>query len=130
MAVCWSNFKTLFVDSGLDFNLDQEDMANYYSLYITLMKFWTDKFSSKILNINYENFVNDFETSTKKILGHLDLQWEKQVKEYDKTDRIVRTASFQQVRNKIKKNTSLEWEKFSDYLNPMKKILAKNNIKF
>ncbi len=130
MAVCWSNFKTFFVDSALDFNLDQEDMANYYSLYVTLMKFWADKFNSKILNINYENFVNDFETSTKKILGHLDLQWEKQIKEYDKTDRIVRTASFQQVRSKIKKNTSLEWVKFSDFLDPMKKILAKNNIKF
>ena len=60
----------------------------------------------------------------------MDLQWEKQIKEYDKTDRIVRTASFQQVRNKIKKNTSLEWLKFSDFLDPMKKILAKNNIKF
>ena len=37
MAVCWSNYKTHFVDSGMDFNLSQEDVAKYYKLYLNLM---------------------------------------------------------------------------------------------
>ena len=39
MAVCWSNYKTSFVDSGMDFNLSQQDIAKYYSLYFDLMNF-------------------------------------------------------------------------------------------
>ena len=69
MAVCWSNYKTSFVDSGMDFNLSQQDIAKYYSLYLDLMNFWKSKYGSKILNINYENFVNDFVNSSKEILN-------------------------------------------------------------
>ena len=130
MAVCWSNYKTLFVDSGMDFNLNQEDTANFYVLYSNLMKFWSKKFSKKIFNVNYDNFVKDFENQTKEILSNLRLDWEEQQKNYLKTHRVVMTASFQQVREKIKKNTSTEWEKYNDYLAPMKKILQNNGIKF
>ena len=38
MAVCWSNYKTLFVDNGLDFSLSQEDMAKYFILYKNFLK--------------------------------------------------------------------------------------------
>ena len=63
----------------MDFNLSQQDVANYYSMYLELMKFWKEKFSNKILNINYEIFVQDFEKNTKKIIDYLDLKWEKKI---------------------------------------------------
>jgi tRNA A-37 threonylcarbamoyl transferase component Bud32 len=130
MAVCWSNYKTLFVDSGLDFSLSQENTAKYYILYNDLMKFWFKKFNNQIININYEDFVQDFELQTKNILLKLNLDWEDELRNYEKTHRVVKTASFNQVRDKIKKNTSKQWEKYSDYLKPMQKILKNNQIKF
>jgi len=130
MAVCWSNYKTLFVDSGLDFSLSQEDMAKYYVMYNDLMSFWVKKFKSQIINIKYEDFVQNFEVQTKNILLEINLNWEDDLRNYEKTNRAVRTASFQQVRGKIKKNTSKQWEKYSDYLKPMQKILKNNQIKF
>ena len=130
MAVCWSNYKTLFIDSVMDFSLTQEDVAGYYNLYYDLMNFWSEKYNDQILNVNYEDFVKDFELSTKKILFFLNLNWEDQLKNYEKSDRVVATASFDQVRGKIVKNTSKEWEKFSKFLHPMQKILKNNKIKF
>ena len=130
MAVCWSNYKTLFIDSVMDFSLSQEDVANYYVLYDNLMKFWSEKFKEKILNINYEDFVNDFETNTKKILKILNLDWEDQQKNYEKNLRAITTASFEQVRSKIQKDTSKQWKRFSDYLEPMQETLKINQIKF
>ena len=130
MAVCWSNYKTHFVDRGMDFNLSQEDIAKYYKLYAELMKFWGKKFSKNFLNIKYESFVRDYEENTKKILDYLDLKWEKQMKNYQKTDRVVTTASYQQVRNKIKKNTSNEWKKYGNYLSKMQETLTREKIKF
>ncbi len=130
MAVCWSNYKTSFVDSGMDFNLSQQDIAKYYSLYLNLMNFWKSKYTSNILNINYENFVNDFVSNSKEILKFLDLKWEDKIKNYNKNTRPVTTASFQQVREDIKKNTSIAWKKYSNYLNPMQDTLKNMKIKF
>ena len=130
MAVCWSNYKTSFVDSGMDFNLSQKDIAKYYSLYFDLMNFWRIKYAKNILNINYENFVNDFENNSKEILNFLDLNWEDQIKNYNKNMRPVTTASFQQVREVIKKNTSLAWKKYTNYLTPMQETLNRMKIKF
>ena len=130
MAVCWSNYKTSFVDYGMDFNLSQQDIAKYYSLYFDLMNFWKSKYKKNIFDVNYENFVNDFENNSKKILNFLDLKWEDQIKNYDKNMRPVTTASFQQVREGIKKNTSLAWKKYSNYLKPMQETLNSMNIKF
>jgi len=130
MAVCWSNYKTNFIDQGMDFNLSQEDTANYYVLYLEMMRFWSKKFDKNILNINYDDFVKNFELNSKYILNYLKLDWENNLKNYDKKKRAVITASYQQVRGKIIKNTSQTWKKFSSYLNPMLKILKDNQIKF
>ncbi len=130
MAVCWSNYKNFFLDSGLDFNLNQRDVAEYYSMYLKLIDFWTAKYKKNILDIQYEMFVKNFETNTKKILEYLNLQWENQLLQYQKTNRPVTTASHQQVREKIKMNTSEEWKKYKNYLEPMQIVLKNKKIKY
>ncbi|RPG59500.1 MAG: sulfotransferase family protein [Flavobacteriales bacterium TMED235] len=130
MAVCWSNYKNFFVDNGLDFNLTQSDVAQYYSMYLNLMDFWKAKYKNNIVEIQYEIFVKNFESNTKKILEYLNLQWEDQLLQYQKTNRPVTTASHQQVREKIKMNTSEEWKKYKNYLEPMQEVLRNKNIKY
>lgn len=130
MAVCWSNYKTHFVDVGMDFNLSQQDVAHYYSLYLKLMEFWEQQFKGKIFHISYEKFVQDYESNTKKILSFLDLEWEDEMRNYENNDRVVTTASYQQVREKIKKNTSNEWKKYKDHLLIMQETLKSKQIDF
>ncbi len=130
MAVCWSNYKTLFTDRGMDFTLSQDSIAEYYHLYVDLMNYWNIKYPRKIINIDYDNYVKNFETDTKSILNYINLEWEEKIKSYDKTNRVVTTASFQQVRGKIKKDTSKGWRKYSDNLIRMQKVLAKFKINF
>lgn len=130
MAVCWSNYKTLFTDRGMDFTLSQDSIAEYYHLYVDLMNYWNIKYPRKIINIDYDDYVKNFETDTKSILNYLNLEWEEKIKSYDKTNRVVTTASFQQVRGKIKKDTSKGWRKYSDNLIRMQKVLVKFKINF
>lgn len=130
MAVCWSNYKTLFTDRGMDFTLSQESIAEYYHLYVDIMNYWNNKYNKTLLNIDYDNYVKNFEKDTKSILNFLNLEWEEKIKSFDKTNRVVTTASFQQVRGKIKKDTSKEWKKYSDNLNRMQQALAKFKINF
>jgi hypothetical protein len=130
MAICWSNYKINFPDPGMDFSLSQKDTAKYYVLYDDLMKFWLDKLKEKIININYESFVNDFENETKNLVSKLDIKWEENLKYFSKNIRPVQTASLLQVRGTIKKNTSDEWKKYKDHLKIMQETLDSAKIKY
>ena len=88
--------------------------------------------------VKYEDFSNDLIeksnqikfTDLKLIFKNLNLQWENQVRDYHKVMRPVKTASYQQVREKIKKKTSDEWRIYQTYLEPMQKSLKSYNIEY
>ena len=130
MAVCWSNYKINFRDSGMEFTLSQEDLAEYYILYHELMNFWKSLFDKKIININYENFVKDYEKNTRDIINNLDLKWEDGIKNYKNIDKPVATASLHQVRGKILKNTSDQWKQYRENLFKIQTLLKSKNINF
>ena len=130
MAVCWSNYKINFRDTGMEFTLSQEDLGEYYVLYHELMKYWLTRFDKSIINVDYENFVLDYEEYSKKIINKLSLNWEENIKNYNKSVRPVETASLHQVRGKILKNTSEQWRKYKEYLTTTQEILKLNKINF
>ena len=130
MAICWSNYKSNFNSTGMAFTLNQEYIAEYYLLYRDLMKFWKEKYSEKIINVNYENLVENFEDEVKKLFSNLNLKWETQLFDFHKNVRPVETASFLQVRSKIYQRSSEQWKKYEKYLSKMLNVLVSNNIKF
>ena len=130
MAICWSNYKSNFNSTGMGFTLSQEYTAEYYLLYKDLMKFWHERYPEKIINVNYENFVENFEEEVKKLFVKLNLNWEEQLYDFHKNERPVETASFMQVRSKIYKKSSEQWKNYKKYLTTMTDILSKNNIEF
>ena len=130
MAICWSNYKSNFNSTGMGFTLNQEFTAEYYLLYRDLMNFWNERYREKIINVNYENLVENFEEEVEKLFAKLDLNWEKQLYDFHKNERPVETASFMQVRSKIYKKSSDQWKNYKKYLLPMTDILSAKNIKF
>ena len=131
MAVCWSNYKSNFLNNGgMEYSHKQEDIAEFYIEYHELMLFWNKKYSGKIINLDYEKLVQNFNEEIKNLFLKLDLKWEHKVLEFYKNNRAVETASFMQVRNKIYKDSSEQWKKYKKYLKPMMNILNSNNIKF
>ncbi len=130
MAICWSNYKSNFNSIGMGFTLNQEYTAEYYLLYKDIMKFWNEKFPEKIINVNYEILVENFEKEVRALFAKLDLNWENQLYDFHKNERPVETASFMQVRNKIYKKSSDQWKHYKKYLTSMTDILNKNNIEF
>ena len=130
MAICWSIYKSEFNNPDMAFTYKQEYIAEFYSLYRDLMNFWNNNYPNQIINIVYEEFIDDYENNTKKIFQELELDWENHLLEFYKNKRPVETSSFQQVRKKIYKNSSEEWKKYKAYLSPMIDILLKNKIEF
>lgn len=115
-ATCWSNFKQYFVSDSIGYCYELKDLVTFYSLYQDLMEFWQSEYSGRIYNLNYESLTTSQESETRKLIEHLDLSWEETCLSPQNNDRIVRTASQQQVRQKVYQGSSEAWRKYESFL--------------
>ena len=126
MDICWSNYKQNFTASNLAFSYNLKNLAEFYNMYIEYMNFWKKTLGEKnILNIQYENFTENFEDEVKKLLNFCDLNWSTNCVEFYKSNNSVATASLAQVRQPIYKTSVASWKNYSPYLEDLKKNLKK-----
>jgi tetratricopeptide (TPR) repeat protein len=123
LACCFSNFKQLFA-KGQEFTYSFEDIGRYYRSYIELMRHWDAVLPGKILRVQHEDVVDDLEGNVRRILEFCDLPFEPQCVEFYKTERSVRTASSEQVRQPIFKDGLDQWRHFDPWLGPLKEALG------
>ena len=117
IATCWSNYKHYFAQSGLGYCYDLQDVVSYYELYKDLMKLWQSNYGDRIYNLNYETLTTNQEKETRQLIEHLNLNWEDACLSPHLNKRSVRTASEQQVRQKVYQGSSEAWRKYEPYLN-------------
>jgi hypothetical protein len=105
---CLGNYKQLW-GKGQHFTYDVFELAAYYQEYHSLMKHWHEVLPGKVLDVHYEETVTDLETQVRRILEHCGLPFEEQCLRYYETDRAIRTASSEQVRQPIYKGALGRW---------------------
>ena len=131
MAVCWSNYKSNFFDNpGMDYAHKLESVAEYYTIYNEMMNFWRQKYPESLIEIDYDQFVLDYEKNSKLLIEKIGLSWEDEILKFYENDRVVETNSLLQVRSKVYKDSSQNWKKYEKHLIPIMEILKNNNIKF
>ena len=116
-ATCWSNYKQYFVSNSLGYCYDLMDVVEYYELYKDLMEFWQSEYSGRIYNLNYEHLTADQENQTRKLIKNIGLNWEEACLLPHENKRSVRTASSQQIRQKVYQGSSEAWRKYEPFLN-------------
>ncbi len=116
-ATCWSNYKSYFASESIGYCYELDDIITYFGLYKDLMEFWQSVYSSKIYKLNYEDLTIDLEKQARELIKYLNLNWEDSCLSPQKNERSVRTASQQQVRQKVYKGSSEAWRKYESYLN-------------
>jgi tetratricopeptide (TPR) repeat protein len=123
VAVCWSNYKTYFTAPGLEFSFGQEDVANYYHLYTSLMAFWRQLYPDRFIEVCYEHLTENQAAESRRISEHLGLPWEEEILNFQNNTRSLPTASSLQIRKKMYTGSSLEWKKFQRWIRPMTELL-------
>jgi tetratricopeptide (TPR) repeat protein len=126
MACCFSNFKQLFA-AGQEFTYGIEDIARYYRSYVELMGHWDEVLPGKVLHVQYEQVVEDLEGEVRRILEFCGLDFDPACLEFYKTERSIRTASSEQVRQPIFKAGVDQWRSYEAWLEPLKRALAGND---
>ena len=123
MACCFGNFKQLFA-GGQDFTYDLGEMGRYYLAYVELMRHWDRVLTGKVLRVQYEDVVNDLESSVRRILDFCGLPFEAACLEFHRTERTVRTLSSEQVRRPIYRQGLEQWRNYEPWLGPLKAALG------
>jgi tetratricopeptide (TPR) repeat protein len=123
MGCCFSGFKQLFAE-GQEFTYGLEEIGHYYSDYVRLMDHWDTVLPGKVLRVTYENVVADLEGEVRRMLAFLELPFEDDCLNFHQTERAVRTASSEQVRQPIFRSGVDQWENFSPWLNPLRAALG------
>jgi tetratricopeptide (TPR) repeat protein len=123
MACCFSNFKQLFA-SGQEFTYSTLDIARYYRTYLELMRHWDSVLPGRILRVWHEDVVDDLEANVRRILDFCGLEFEPACVEFHKTERSVRTASSEQVRQPIFREGLDQWRHYEPWLTPLKDALG------
>jgi hypothetical protein len=73
-----------------------------------------------VLRVCYEDVVEDLEGNVRRILEFCGLRFEAACVEFYKTERSVRTASSEQVRQPIFREALFQWRNYEPWLGPLR----------
>ena len=120
---CLGGYKQLF-SRGQNFTYDMLDLAHYYQQYDSMIKHWHKVLPGKILDVHYEETVEDLDSQVRRILDFCRLPFEQSCIDYHQTDRAVKTASSEQVRQPIYKGALGTWRHYEEFLGLWKEQLG------
>lgn len=121
---CLSCFSKLFGDE-LNWSYDLGELGRYYRQYRDMMEHWEDMLPrGAILDVQYENVVDDLEGQARRLLDHCGLPWDPACLSFYETKRAVRTASVAQVREPIYRRSVGKWRPDDAVLRPLLDGLA------
>ena len=115
---------TIRFEASQDFTYDLTDLGRYFRLYERLVDHWRRVLPAKLLDVRYEDVVDDLEGSARRLLDFCGLEWNDACLEFHKNDRIVRTASAIQVRQPIYRTSVERWRHYERHLGPLIEALG------
>lgn len=120
---CLSCYFTSFADQ-ISFANRLDTLGRYFLDYHRLMQHWHEVLPIDILDLHYEEMVDDTQGQVRALLDHCGLPWEDACLDFHRTDRGVRTPSRWQVRQPIYRGSVQRWRNYEQELAPLREILA------
>ena len=119
---CLGSYKQLFAQ-GQPFSYDLVELGEYYLEYDRLMKHWHEVLPGNVLEVHYEEVVADLEGQVQRLLDHCGLPWEDACLRFHETERAVKSASSEQVRQPIYSTSLNTWRRYERHLGPLIEVL-------
>ncbi len=88
------------------------------------MRHWKEVLPGRILTVHHEDVVADLEGTVRRILDYCDLPFEPGCLEFHNTERSVRTASSEQVRRPLFRESLDQWKHYERWLSPLQTALG------
>ena len=123
VACCFSNFKQYYA-RGQNFSYGLEEMGHFYRDYVELMAHFDEVLPGRVHRVFYEQTVADTETVVREVLDYCGLDFEPGCLRFFDSQRPVRTASSEQVRQPIYTEGTEQWLNYEEWLGPIKPVLG------
>jgi len=123
LASCFSNFKQHFALGQL-FSYGLENIGGFYRDYVELMAHYDAVLPGRVHRVFYERMVEDTEHEVRRLLDYCGLPFDEACLRFYENDRIVRTASSEQVRRPIYREGVDHWRNYEPWLGPLKAALG------
>ncbi|WP_341207211.1 sulfotransferase [uncultured Sphingomonas sp.] len=122
-ACCFSNFKQHFA-RGQGFSYALDDMGRYYRDYVRMMAHIDAVQSGRVHRVIHEELVDAPEPHIRALLDACGLPFDAACLSSHRTERAVRTASSEQVRQPIFRGGDRAWRPFAAHLAPLEQALG------
>ena len=131
MDTVLSNFRQLFSTkfSYYNYAYNQKDIARYYLMFCDIMDRWQALLPEHLLQVRYEELVENQEMMTRLILEHCELPWDDACLEFENNSAPVATASAVQVRQPLYNKAVSRWKHYAQQLEPAQLTLEAAGIK-
>ncbi|MGH8251114.1 MAG: tetratricopeptide repeat-containing sulfotransferase family protein [Steroidobacteraceae bacterium] len=123
LDACLSCYRQLFA-KGQNFTYDLTEIGEYYLQYQRLMDHWSAVMPGRVLTVQYEEVVGDFEAQARRLLDFCGLAWEDACLRFYESDRPVRTPSAEQVRQPIYDRSVGHWLNYERHLGELVAVIA------
>lgn len=124
LEMCLSCFIAQLDTRNHPFSTEIEDIGNYHRSYEKIMDHWRDVVKIPMLEVQYEELVENQEEVSRRIINYLGLKWDDKCLRFFEAKRHIRTLSADQVIQPIFRTALGRTERFKDQLGPLKKVLA------
>ncbi len=123
LDTCFSNIKTLFAGAYPPSH-DQAEMAGHYRRYRALMAQWHAAFPGRILDVRYDELVQEPERVAAEVLAFIGLAPHAGITKLEQRDGTVATPSSTQVRAGISDRYIGQWRRYADQLGVLREKLG------
>lgn len=123
MDVAWSAFKQYFNDGALAYTYSFDRIARHQRLYSENIAHWETVLPGKILRVRYEDLVTNPDDGAKRLISHINLDWQDNCLNFYESTAPVRTASYDQVRQPVYTSAINSWRSYEPWLGELKSLL-------
>ena len=117
-----SCYRQLFA-KGQTFVYDLTEIGEYFLQYQRMLDHWHQVLPNRVLTVQYEDVVNDLEGQVRRLLEYCELPWEDACVRFHETERPIRTASSEQVRQPIYSKSIHFWRNYEVHLDELIDVL-------
>ena len=105
--------------NSLAYTFDLEALAYTWQQQEKLMAHWKAVLPIPVMDMMYEEFIDDFDVMARSLLNFCGLGWDDSVLAFHRSDNNCYTASYAQVRKPLYKSSLNRWRNYATYIQPL-----------
>lgn len=106
------------------YTYDLFHLGQFFQQYTRLMDHWREVLGISMMEVRYEDLVENQEVVSRALVEFCGLPWDEQCLHFYNTNRAVATASYEQVRRPVYSGSVQRWRHYIDHIGPLRSALG------